>query len=107
MGSIYNRFFSVDMLSKAITAMVTISPLLIVKDHIIQYCKMFIPSHIDRIIYFGNKNGHTRTVYIGWRNMFSMKSLTDELLHLSKDGYFMFVIWNNNNGRYEHVFLQY
>lgn len=103
MRTLYNRFFSVDTLARI---MATVTPLLIMKEYITQQFRSLLPSYIERIVYFDNKNGHTDTIYVGWKNMYSMKRATYELIGLNREGYYMFVIWNKLESRYEHIFLR-
>jgi hypothetical protein len=103
MRAVYNRVFSVDTLSKI---MATVTPLLIVKEHIVYYFRSLVPSYIERIIHFDIKKGSTDVVYVGWKNMYSMKRATYNLLGLSREGYYMFVIWNKLHRKYEHIFLR-
>ena len=38
--------------------------------------------------------------------MYSMKRVTYELLGLTRDGYYMFVVWNSFRRKYEHILLR-
>ena len=103
MRSLYNRFFSVDMLAKI---MATVTPLLLAKEQFSQYFKSLFPSYIERIVHFDNKGGKTHVVYVARNNMYSMKRITYELLGLTRDGYYMFVVWNSFRSKYEHILLR-
>lgn len=103
MRTLYNKFFSVDTLARI---MATVTPLLIMKEYITQQFRSLLPSYIERIVHFDTQKGTTNEVYVGWRNMYSMKRATYELLGLTREGYYMFVIWNKMQGIYEHILLR-
>lgn len=101
--SLYNKFFSVEMMGKI---MATVTPLLILKEHIGSYLKSLVPSYIERIVHFDTETGKTREVYVGWKNMYSMKRSIYELLGLTKNGYYMIVFWNNIHHKFERIILR-
>lgn len=101
--SLYNRFFSVETMGKI---MATVTPLLILKEHIGCYLKSLVPSYIERIVHFDTETGKTRAVYVAWKNMYSLKRSTYELLGLTKNGYYMIVLWNNIRQKYERIILR-
>ena len=102
-NQIYNKYATIHTL-KNIMAIVT--PILILKEQFVSYINSFIPSYVERIVHFDTEDGNVTERYIAYKKKYSMKNALYEMMDLPKDGYYMFVVWNNLKQSYEHFIFQ-
>ncbi len=101
--NLVERYATIDTLSRIIA---TITPIIIAKDHIVNYFKSYIPSYVERIVHFDTENGKITEKYVAKKNWYSIKNGVFELMGLPKEGYYMFVVWNSFKLSYERYVLQ-
>ena len=100
---VYERYATIDTMSKI---MAVVAPLLIAREELAGYLRSFIPSYVERIVHFDVDDGKISEKYLARKNMYSLKNGTYELMGLPRDGYYMFVVWNNLRLCYEHHVLK-
>lgn len=102
-NQLYDKYVTINTL-KNIMAIVT--PILILKEQFVSYINSFIPSYVERIVHFDTEDGNVTERYIAYKKGYSMKNALYEMMDLPRDGYYMFVVWNNLKQTYEHYIFQ-
>lgn len=99
----YRRVVTVENVGKLMSM---VMPVLIAKEHVRTYINSFFPSYIERIVHMDPSKGETKEIYVAFKKRYTIRNAVYDLLGLSKEGYYMFVVWNNMSLQYERYLIQ-